>query len=352
MADTASHPPGHAGTWQRIALSAVGVAFAWLALSLLFGLGAAPSHAADDNEDGRGILGAVTGLVDDATGDLTDATATTTETVTDTTSAVVEKTTSTVTAVTKSRPAHTATSTVTKAVRSAPVVGKVVEKTRVADAVDSVADTVDKVVDRTAEHATTVVSGATKAVESTVDTVVGAVTDMVDSAVDTVVEVVDTSVDAVTPPLPSPGTGSEEPSGVIPGDEPGAVPAPAAASPTDASFPSRTSERDTAVPALGASSAAFPPAAFARAGTAPSPFSVASPVRQHAPLDGSPLFFPLTAAPTTALSSSAGSSPSSGMGALPVSDSLLVRLAWSHASGLSDDDVPPNPLVTHEVSPD
>ena len=67
----------------RLALIGAATAFAWIALSLLLGLGSGSAHADEGDDEGKGLLGAVTSAV--------DRTATTvTTTVTKTMSAVTE----------------------------------------------------------------------------------------------------------------------------------------------------------------------------------------------------------------------------------------------------------------------
>ena len=57
--------------WGSWLLAGIGFAFAWLALSFVFGLGTSGAHAADN---GGGLLGGLTSTIDHTVGAATDTT--------------------------------------------------------------------------------------------------------------------------------------------------------------------------------------------------------------------------------------------------------------------------------------
>ena len=321
----------------RLALIGAATAFAWIALSLLLGLGSGFAHADEGDDEGKGLLGAVTSAV--------DRTATTvTTTVTKTTSAVTEvvntvevapapvqqpvqqvvqtvgTTVNTVTQpvveVVSNDVVGTVTTPVVDVVTQVPVVGGIVTGTGLDQAVSDLGDTVD----------------------DTIGGLTGAVADT-GSAIG--------QPPAGTPALP-PVT-PENP--VLPGPDLSEQPAdsdtPAASAPAAAGLG----------PDLAATFATGGAAASARllfSGRADEGFS--APTAAVSSSSASPdARGPLTPAgelcpPTASSSGPGGAGP--GAWALVAVGPLAALRAWGRRAGPEDDLAPPAPAGSTDVSPD
>ncbi len=338
----------------QLALVGLGLAFAWILLSLL--IGGDGARASDD--DSGGLLGGVTktvasttSTVTDVVGDVGGAVSNVTETVTETAATVVTETTKPVVeaapapvqkvvAKTTETVKKVATATVEKVVE--PVVEKVAE-TVADDVVSTVAAPVVELVGAV-ENAPVVgeivaplgLSGAVESLAGTVDSTVGGVVTVVtDTATDVVA--------GVPPVLP----GGSTPGGALPGDLPGGL------LPGDLELPAMLGGAANSVSADGAlvrASALFAPqfaAAYVRAGGAMNP-SVAS---------------NSATAPTTSfglgvgvcpLATSVSGSTSASLGALGLLAliPLAAHRAWARRAGPEGDRIPRAPYYGTDVSPD
>lgn len=374
---------------STLLIASLGVAFAWVILSLALGLSASQAHADDD-----GLLGTVTSTVERTTSSATrvvsDTTSSVSDLVSDTVAAVseppappapiapvveqvapvveqvepvvapvVETVAPVVAPITEAvapvvasvtpvvetveSAVGTVTSGVTEivdagvvspvvdagvgAVTSLPVVGEAVTSTGVGDALSSVGHTVDGVL-----------QGTTEAVIRPVTEIVDTVTDPVEGVVDGAVPV------AVTPVLPM--TGSLTP----------LSPALARASQLPASR--------TLPPPLDAPSAAGPLDYFARAAVlsstalwmavAPSATAVVSSA-DAAAIGGGTSNDPISLLRSTLQGESSSMGPAgagSGAWALIAVAFVLAYRAWMRRTGLEDDAAPVAPTYPTDVSPD
>lgn len=329
----------NAPRWAYLALCAIGLALGWMVLSTATGWGAAPSHA--DEDERRGLLGSVTGLVESTVDVLPDpieevvekvvekpvvaVTSTVEKTVEKTTEKTAEVVSKTTTNIAEAKPVTTVTKTVTKAVSKTPVVGAVVDNLGADDLLDHVSGTVDDVL-----------------------------TDAGDT-VDTVVEiVVDGPVDGgptiVLPetPLPETPRGEPAPSPEVPVTSPGTDALP---SPGDTSLAGETTSVDAAfwaaIAAASASSHDFV-ATVDDARTAP---HAAPRVDGPSAPPGTPALLPAQACAALGLSSGfSGSAAASG--ALPASEPSYARHAWSCVVGHGGWIAPASPASSPDTSPD
>ena len=151
----------------RLALIGAATAFAWIALSLLLGLGSGSAHADEGDDEGTGVLGAVTSAVDRTATTVTTTVTKTTSAVTEVVNTVVEvapapvqqpvqqvvqtvgTTVNTVTQpvveVVSNDVVGTVTAPVVDVVTQVPVVGGIVTGTGLDRAVSDLGDTVDEV---------------------------------------------------------------------------------------------------------------------------------------------------------------------------------------------------------------
>jgi hypothetical protein len=74
----------------RLALVGAATAFAWIVISLLLGLGSGYAHADDGADDGKGLLGAVTSVVDKTTSTVTKTVSSVADTATEVVNMVVD----------------------------------------------------------------------------------------------------------------------------------------------------------------------------------------------------------------------------------------------------------------------
>ncbi|MDY0908127.1 hypothetical protein [Microbacterium sp. CFBP9034] len=321
--------------WQ-LALVGVATAFAWIVLSLLLGLGSGQARA-DDSTDGKGLLGAVTSLVDETASTVTSTVTAVTGEVTGVVNAVVEvapapvqqpvrevvqsvgtvvtTVTEPVTQVVSGGVVGTVTAPVVAVVEDVPVVGGIVSDIGLGDAIEDVAGTVDETV-----------GGVVDAVDDT------------GSSIGQPSTGANPAVPPVLPELPSlPGTTSPDSAAPAGQDaRPAAGPAPAIA-PTPAFSP-------------GAASALLFQGAYEPVGSASS-----APVVVSSSMASSDARGPLSPAgdlcPPTASSSGPGGT---GLGAwaLVALGPLAAHRAWVRRAGPEDEHAPPAPAGSTDVSPD
>lgn len=295
-------------TWRgfaslaRLALIGVGVAFACAVISLLIGVGGASAHA-DDGEE-RGLLGAVTDLVDETT----SLVGTTVAEVGVTTTTIVE----TVVAVTPA-PVQAVTQTVgdVAAVAVAPVQQTVSDRVvgTLAQPVVELAVQIPVVGE--------VVTGLR------LDTAVSAVGASADDLLLTTVGALSGTSSAIGSPLP---TDTDAISGSA-----GLAPTPSLAAPAAAAF----ARVDASARPLSHASAGPP-------GRAP----VVAPTRDDVPTD------PRGAVCPSSLAGSSAGGTGSGAWALVGLLPFAAHRAWVRRTGAADDDAPPPPFFATDVSPD
>lgn len=317
----------------RVALIGVAATFAWIVLSFVLGLGASNANAVESDDDGLlgGALGAVTSLVDQ-----------TASTVTGTVSGVTSGVTGVVNSVVDVAPA--------------PVqqpVSQVVQS--VGAVVTAVTQPVSDVV------AGGVVSGITQPVVDVVTQVpvVGgivsgiglddAVTDLSETVDDTLGGVVDavdeTGATVGQPPVGAPGTPG------LPGT-PDLPPVPALPGLTDAGQILAADALSQTVADAAAVTYAKPRSLSAESSSDGGPAVVHSSVAPSATLPGTS-GVPGNGAGLCLASSSAGPG-GAGPGAWAISalGPLDADRAWTHRAGPEDDDAPPAPVGSTDVSPD
>jgi hypothetical protein len=309
----------------RLALVGTATAFAWIVLSLLLGLGSGSAHATDGDDDGNGLLGAVTSLVDRTASAVTGTVTTVAggvtgvvNTVVDvapapvqepvrqvvgTVGTVVTTATKPVTDVVSGGVVGSVTQPIVDVVTQVPIVGGVVSGIGLDDAVTDLGGTVD----------------------DTLGGLVGAVTDTTSGI----------GLPPGTTPLPGgvlPPLVPGVPATVEPGDAVAAtagVSTPAAASPGGglSAF-----EFYAAVPLLPADSAVV------------SASDVPSGTRGALPSAGG-------LCPPTASSSGPGGTGLGAWAFLALGPFAALR-AWVRRAGPENDDAPPAPVGSTDVSPD
>ncbi|WP_318247036.1 hypothetical protein [Microbacterium gallinarum] len=322
----------------RLALIGAATAFAWIVLSLLLGLGFGSAHADEGDDDGAGLLGAVTSAVDSTATTVTTAVTKTTSAVTEVVNTVVEvapapvqqpvrevvqaagSTVNTVTEpvdeVVSNDVVGTVTAPVVEAVTQVPVVGGIVTGTGLDQAVSDLSDTVD----------------------DTIGELTGTVADT-GSAIG--------QPPAGTPDLPPVTPGIP----VLPGgdhsDEPTGVDTPAASA---ASAP-RLGPDTAATSAIGGAAAsaqllfsdgvhegfATPATAVSSSSASPDARGPFTPAGELCP-------------PTASSSGPGGAGP--GAWALVAVGPLAALRAWGRRAGPEDDLAPPAPAGSTDVSPD
>jgi len=321
----------------RLALVGAATAFAWIVISLLLGLGSGQAHANDDR-DRNGLLGAVTSVVDRTASTVTSTVTTVTSEVTavvntvvdvapapvkepvreavQTVGTVVTTVTKPVTNVVSEGVVGTITAPVVKVVESVPVVGGIVSGIGLGTAIDDVAGTVD----------------------DTLGGVVGAVTDTGSS-----VGQPPTGGELELPP-PSPGSPS------LPGlpDAPSTSETPTLDGATEAIEPGDTIGvvASSAVIARGAASALLSFDGAYEPGSAPSVVSAAASPDARGPLTPAGGLCPPSAA------SSGPGGTGLGAWALIALGPLAVHRAWVRRAGPEDEEPPPAPAGSTDVSPD
>jgi hypothetical protein len=319
----------------RLALIGAATVFAWIVLSLLLGLGSGFAHAEEGDDDGTGLLGAVTSAVDRTAVTVTTTVTRTTSTVTDVVNTVVEVTPPPVqqpvrqVAQTAGATANTVTRPVVEVV-SNDVVGTVT--TPVVDVVTQVPVVGGIVTGTGLDQAVTDVSGT---VDDTIGGLTGAVTD--------------TGSAIGQPPAGTPGIPSVTPANpVLPGpdhsDQPADAETPAASAPG-------LGPDMAAAPAIGGAAAsarllfwdgayegfAAPPAAVASSSASSDARGPSTPAGELCP-------------PTASSSGPGGAG--SGAWALVAVGPLAALRAWGRRAGPEDDLAPPAPAGSTDVSPD
>ncbi|SIT85812.1 hypothetical protein [Microbacterium sp. RU33B] len=299
-------------TWRgfaslaRLALIGVGVAFACAVISLLVGVGGASAHA-DDGEE-RGLLGAVTDLVDDTTS-LVGATVTEVDSATTT---IVE----TVVAVVPA-PAQAPVQAVTQTVGDvAGVAVAPVQQTVSNGVVGALAQPVVELAVRVPVVGE-VVTGLS------LDAAVSAVGASADDLLRTSVGALSATPSAIGSPRPSDTDANSAAAGL--------APTPVLAASDAAAF--------------ARADASARPSSHATAG-APGRAPAVAPIRDDAPTD------PRGAVcPSSLVGSSAGGIGAGAwalVGLLP----FAAHRAWVRRAGAADDDAPPPPFFATDVSPD
>ncbi|MGZ0711958.1 hypothetical protein ACWPKO_26835 (plasmid) [Coraliomargarita sp. W4R53] len=346
MDTTASHARG---SLPRIALIGAGIAFAWLGLSLVFGVGSA--HAADPSDDERSVLGAVTGLVEKTA---PKATATVTATTADVTAVVAEVVE--VVPAPVQQPVKAVVAPVSEVVKAAATpVKKVVDQGVVKKATAPVVAIVKTVADPVVDLVATVPVVKDVIAITGVDDVVS---DLGDAVTDTSTAIDDTLIDLVD--VVSETTQSASKPAEVATSSPDTFEAPAQL-PASSGGPVTglavvNSAGDISVMSFATQLAlawgASTPLAYLThnsASTAPPTASIAS----SAPLlsAGSPLTSTAALGPST-LASSGSSGAGPGAWALVAFCPLVAHRAWVRRAGPEDEHAPPAPLFGTEVSPD
>lgn len=325
----------NAPRWVHLALCAIGLALGWMVLSTATGWGAAPSHADDDER--RGLLGSVTGLVESTVDVLPDPieevvekvvekpVVAVTSTVEKTTEKAAEVVSETTTKIAEAKPVTTVTKTVTKAVSKTPVVGAVVDKLGADDLLDHVG--------------------------SAVDDVLADAGDTVDTVVDTVVDgPVGGGPTIVLPetPLPETPRGEPGPSPEGPATSPGTDALPSLG---DTSLAGESTPVDSAFWAAIAAASASSGATGATADDARTAPHAAPRVDGPSAPPGTPALLPAQVCAALGLSSGfSGSAAASG--AIPASEPSYARHAWSRVVGHGGWIAPPSPASSPDTSPD
>ena len=314
----------------RLALIGAFTAFAWIVLSLAFGLSASNAHAAESDDDGvlEGALGTVTSLVDKTatavTGTVSGATTGVTEVVNTVVavapapvqqpvSGVVESVGTVVTAVTQpvsdiasSGVVSGVTAPVVDLVTEVPVVGDVVSGIGLDDAVTDLSETVDETL-----------GGVVAAVDET------------GGAIGT-----PPAGGPLLPGLPDFGDGTGIPG--YPGIDAGVT--AAAAEPADA--PTTATLRDTALRTTSVAASVAESLAEHGSGV-----SVALAGSAGAPGSAGGLGLPASAS-----TGPGGAGP--GAWALLALGPLAAHRAWVRRTGHEDEHAPPAPVGSTDVSPD
>lgn len=333
----------NAPRWVHLALCAIGLALGWMVLSTATGWGAAPSQADDDER--RGLLGSVTGLVESTVDVLPGpieevvekvveevvekpvvaVTSTVEKTVEKTTEKAAEVVSETTTKIAEAKPVTTVTKTVTKAVSKTPVVGAVVDKLGADDLLDHVSGTVDDVLADAGD---------------TVDTVV-------DTVVDDPVGGGPTIVLPETP-LPETPRGEPGPSPEGPATSPGADALPSLG---DTSLAGESTPVDSAFWAAIAAASASSHDFVATVDDARTAHHAAPRVDGPSAPPGTPALLPAQVCAALGLSSGfSGSAAASG--AIPASAPSYARHAWSCIMGHGGWIAPASPASSPDTSPD
>ncbi|MFE1646219.1 hypothetical protein ACFM35_11625 [Microbacterium sp. P01] len=333
-----------------IALSAVGVAFAWLVISLFGGIGASDARA--DDSDPSGLLGGVTSLVDEVA---SGATATTTQALTQAVTAVVEPAAATVTT-TVAPVAAPVVQVVQPTVEPvvAPVAQVVAPVTQVvAPVTEAVAPVVTAVETVVADVSVGAVAAPVVDAVASVPVVGGVISTLgVDTAVTSTASTIDRIVDTLTGFVPDAGPVLSAPP-VIGSPVLGTSPLAGLAA---TGQPMSSMLRGLADPAAVAHTTATRQALTSTASTAP----LASDASASASASVTPGGGSEPAAPTLfpgpcgvgGMSSAGSGSSGSGGAALLAFGPLLVHRAWVRRRAPRDDQVPPAPAASTDVSPD
>ncbi len=319
----------HLSKLSKMLLAGIGVAFAWVLLSIALGLSASHAHADDD----PGLLGAVAATVDDTTSAVTTVVEDSTAAVADTVTPVVE----TVAAVAPALPVAPVVEAVEVTV--APVVETVAE---VADSgvVAPIVDSTVAVVD-TVPVVGSVVSalGADDALSSVGNSVDGVLDGTAGAVVGTVTEVVDSATGVVTTDIVPPVFGRAP---VLSGtaDVGGAVDVRTAAGGLD---PFETLAR----------AAYLTGAAAWLSLTSDAPASLSSPdgaAVSGGSFSGMIALLRSVMQADYVLTGSAGAGP--GAWVLVALGFVVAYRAWMRRTGLENDAAPPAPAYSTDVSPD
>lgn len=303
----------------RAALAGVGVAFSGVVLSLFLGIGASDAHAAPDDE--RGLVGAVTGLLDGTTALVGSTVSGAASTVSETVGAIVE----------------VAPTPIQKPVQA---VGQVVDTT-----VSTVTAPVQQVVSSGLVSAVTtpVVSVVTEVpVVGTVvtglgvDAVLGGVASGVDSTLETTVDAV-TTVGGVLAPAAS----DNRPIDDVPPPPTSTTAWSAPFAPVDLADIVATTSRDGDSAAFSRAAASGPTASIAD-----HPVGESVSTSPHE----APTLPTLAGDPTTAATGPAGAG--SGAWALAALLPFAAHRAWVRRAGPGDDTAPPAPADPTDASPD
>ena len=318
----------HLSRLSKMLLAGIGVAFAWMLLSVAFGLSASQAHADDD----PGLLGTVAATVDDTTSAATDV-------VDDTTAAVAETVAPVVATVT----------TVVPDLPVAPVV-EVVEAT-VAPVVETVAEVADSgvvapIVDSTVAVVTTVpvvgsvvsALGADDALSSVGNSVDGVLGGTTGAVVGTVTEVVDSTTGSVATDIVPPISGLEDVLAGTAGVGP-AVAARTAAAPDPLEALVRAAYLTGAAAWLSLTS-------DAAAGLSSSDSAAVS----GGALNGIIALLRSVMQADSVLMGSAGAGP--GAWVLVALGFVVAYRAWVRRRGFENDVAPPAPAYSTDVSPD
>lgn len=316
-------------TWRlpkilRLALIGVATAFAWIVIAVLFGLTAGHAHADDSQADDDGLLGAVTSLVDRTTSGVSDVVTSVTAGATSTVNHVID----------------VAPAPVQQPVREAVQTVGSVATTVTAPASDIVADgVVGGVTAPVVELVTNVPVIGGIVAETGVDDALTDLIGSVDSTLGATVRAVGETATSIG--RPSSGGGPSIPAiPGLPGDGDASEwtcgPADVAAAPIkpdDAVTSPRTS-RSSGRGDASASDVSAAPLAGATASTA-------------VPLGGAPA---AGLCPPATMTGPGGAG--SGAWALAALLPLAAHRAWVRRAGREDDDVPPAPVGSTDVSPD
>nr|WP_169583288.1 hypothetical protein [Microbacterium sp. MF43] len=311
----------------RLALVGAATAFAWIVLALLLGFGSGEARA-DDSSGDKGLLGAVSSAVDGTASTLTKTVTATTSTVSEvvntvvavapapvqqpvrevvTTVSTVVTTTKPVTEVVSSGVVSTVTKPVVEVVTAVPMVGEIVSGVGLDEVVTDVSQTVDDTLGGVAKAVTDVASTVGRPPAGT------------------------------TPPLPEvPATPAIPTPPVLPEG-----PAPRSVDDQPAVFASRV-----AATAAGASVHSLPTAYELGSAVAAAVAATATPLGTA----GSPASAGGLCPPTASSSGPGGAG--SGAWALVAIGPLAALRAWVRRAGLEDEDAPPAPAGSTDVSPD
>ncbi len=333
----------HLSRLSKMLLAGIGVAFAWVLLSLALGFTASQAHAAEND----GLLGGVTDALSGTTGAVTDVVSGTTTAVTEvvsgTTTAVVVDTVTPVVEVVAPVVPPLPIAPVVEVVESvaAPVLHTV---TGVADAgvvapiVDSALGIVDGVPIVGSVVSELGVSGAVSSVGGSVDGVIRGTTGAVGGTVTGIVDSTDPLVPVlVTPPLPG------APEGIVPLDPDQSSPTPPAALTNAAAGPFETLLRAAYLTGY---------AAWTSMSTA-LPASLTSSDAVFVVEDAGGALLSLLRSVVQAesvLMGPGGAGP--GAWALLARGFVVAYRAWMRRSGPENDLAPPAPAFSTDVSPD
>lgn len=348
-----THPSAWPGLW-RLALLGLSTAFAWIILSALFGAGASGAHA-DERDDNKSLLGAVTKVVDKTAESVTEIVTEVTEPVAkinemavetvveiapkpvqepvrevvETVDTVVTKVTEPVKKVVASKPVTTITEPVVEIVKKVPVVGTVVSGVGADDAVNDLGETVDDTLDG--------VGGVVDDVTESVD--VPPAAGVVEKPVTVPDEVVEEAAEALVPAASTPD--AAESARVVPTE-----------AAERASVKTADASADEISLFTGDAASASPFFSLADAAAFTAATTTTASAASSSPADA-PTTYPAAGGLCPPLASSSGPA-GAGLGALALVAMwpLAAHRAWVRRAGHSNDDAPPAPAKSTDPSPD